>query len=202
MNIAVWGKLDMNIGGIILSGGKSSRMGTNKSLLPLQNKTVIEHVSEALQTCCDTVGVVTNDMEQYAYLRLPMFRDRFVDKGPLAGLESGIYHMKADVYLVAACDMPFISSDIFRYLLNQLGSHDAVVPYFDNQLHPLSGVYHAGVLPAIQKQLQKDERKVKSFFKHINMLQLDTFPEFTQEELQKHFFNMNYPEQYEAAKFF
>lgn len=192
----------MNIGGIILSGGKSSRMGTNKSLLTLQGRAVIEHVAEALQSCCNTVGIVTNDMEQYAHLGLPMYCDRFVDKGPLAGLESGLFHMKADIYVVAACDMPFINPDMYRYLLCQLKTHDAVVPYYDNQLHPLAGVYRACVLPAIQEQLQRDKRKVKSFFNHIDMLQIDTFPGFTQEVLQKHFFNMNYPEQYEAAKSF
>lgn len=188
--------------GVILAGGKSSRMGTNKALLKINNKVVIEIIAEELHLVSDGIVVVTNEPDDYRFLNLPLISDRYPSKGPLAGIETALYHFEADQYIISACDMPFINHQIYHFLLDRLEDYDAVVPEYDHQLHPLSGVYRRNALSFIQKQIDQNDLKVKSFFEHLNVNFVRKFNGFDKNLLQKHFFNMNNPEQYNQAKDF
>src|SRR5690625_4498531 len=106
---------NMNTCGAILSGGKSSRMGTNKSLLTIDNQPIIQKISEELKQCNDEVIVVSNQHETYDFLGVKQVSDRYIDKGPLAGLETSSYHANAEVYMFAACDTSFISREGYKF---------------------------------------------------------------------------------------
>lgn len=190
--------------GVILAGGKSSRMGTNKSLLQINDqKPVIQHIHEELKRISDDVIVVTNQPNQYDFLQTTMVGDRYFDMGPLAGLETSMYHMNAAYYIIAACDMPFVNKEIYTYLKNKLqqyDSYDAVVPVFNDRVHPLAGIYKRNVLSSIQKQIHLRNLRVKSFFSDVNILYIDDFSLFSKATVEKHFFNMNYPTEFEQAK--
>lgn len=190
----------MNTCGVVLSGGMSSRMGMNKSLLTLSGKPVIEHIVNALRNCTHSVSVITNDPLSYKFLDTNLYADRYPGKGPLAGIEAAIYHGDADIYLCAACDTPFISRKVYNYLLGALHDFDAVIPIYNDKIHPLSGIYTKKVLPKIQQQLDNDERKVRRLFEHINVNYIRTYGGISEDILAGHFFNMNYPDQYEKAK--
>lgn len=187
--------------GVILSGGRSSRMGTNKSLLKLGESTVIEQIIDEVQSCTDEICIISNQPQDYRFLNKTIYTDRYKDKGPLAGIESALYHSNADVFVFAACDMPFINREVYKYLLNSLKGYDAVVPAYDDQLHPLSGIYTKNILPKIQGQLDKDQLKVKGFFDQIKVNYIKDFDDISDSVLEKHFFNMNTPPHYEHAKF-
>ena len=186
--------------GVILSGGKSSRMGTNKSLLKIQGQPVIERILTELKSCSNEVMVVANQPDSYRFLGVKQAKDRYLDKGPLAGLETALYHSDGEIFMFAACDMPFISRDVYQYLLKQLNHYDAVVPIYDNRMHPIAGIYKKSVLPVIQAQIGKNDLRVKSFFEYIHVNYVRNFAGIDDALLQKHFFNMNHPAQYEEAK--
>ncbi|WP_188453910.1 molybdenum cofactor guanylyltransferase [Virgibacillus oceani] len=186
--------------GVILSGGKSSRMGKNKSLLSLHNKPVIEHIALVLNECTDNIIVIANETDKYSFLGLPVYKDRYKNKGPLGGLEAALHYSKADVFLFAACDMPFINQDVYNYLLDQLNDYDAVIPIYENKMHPLAGIYRRSILPKIQQQLDMDDRKVRNLFKYMKVNYIHRFAPLSENLLQRHFFNMNFPAQYEQAK--
>lgn len=190
----------MNTCGVILSGGKSSRMGTNKSLLTIENKPVIEWIADELKTCTDRVVLITNEQKQYDFLQLETYGDRYMDKGPLAGLESALYHVDADQFVVAACDTPLVNRQVYNFLLEQLGDYDATVPVFGQQLHPLAGIYKKSAMPIIQHQLNKNNLKVRGFFEHIEVNYIKEFSHIPASTVKNHFFNMNNPAQYEEAK--
>lgn len=185
--------------GVILAGGKSSRMGTNKSLLPIQGKASVERVSDELKTVTDNVIIIANESKTYDFLQIKRYSDRHVDKGPLAGLESALYHADADIYFIAACDMPFIDGRIYTYLLEQIAHYDAVVPVYNGQNHPLAAIYRRSILSQIQQQIANNNLRVKSFFEHINVHYIDKFNGIPDSIVEKHFFNMNNPEQYNQA---
>ena len=187
----------MIVTGIILSGGKSSRMGENKSLLTLGNKKIIEHIYTELKSCCDEVVIVANEPSAYSFLTSNIVSDRFQGKGPLAGLETAFFHKKADAYIVSACDTPLIKKEVYRHLFSRIQDYEAVVPVFDRQTHPLSGIYRRSVLQAVRKQLDHDVLKVKSFFKDIRVNYVNDFGKISSNVLQQHFFNMNTPSAYE-----
>lgn len=190
----------MNVCGVVLSGGKSTRMGEDKSLLPIQGKKAITHVVETLKKCSDDVIVIANDPETYDFLNLRIHSDRYVNKGPLAGLESALHYEVANIYMVAACDMPFISCDVYYHLAEQLDEFDAVIPVFEGREHPLSGVYKRSVLPYIQKNIEQNQLRMNSFYNDVKVKLVDTFPNINNHTLMRHFFNMNHPEEYKQAK--
>ncbi|MBU5466639.1 molybdenum cofactor guanylyltransferase [Virgibacillus sp. MSJ-26] len=190
----------MNTCGVILSGGKSSRMGTNKALLTIDNKTVIETIAEELQLVSDKIIVVTNEPADYKFLNLPLVSDRYPNKGPLAGIETAMYHFEADHYIISACDMPFINHHVYQYLLDNLGIYDAIVPEYDDQLHPLSGIFRRNALNVIKSQIERGNLRVKSFFDFLNVKFVKKFNDIDETLLKKHFFNMNNPEEYQQAR--
>lgn len=192
----------MHICGVILAGGKSSRMGTNKSLLLIDHKPVIKHIVEELETCTDELVIIANEPTIYDFLHLKVYRDRYTDKGPLAGIETALYHVEADVFMLAACDMPFIHASIYTFLLEKFEQHDAIIPVYEKQMHPLAGLYKKSVLEKVQYQLENDILRVKSFFDQINVKYVENFQGISDKLLKKHFFNMNNPEEYQEAKTF
>lgn len=192
--------IEMKSCGVILAGGKSTRMGQDKAFLPLYNKPVISHIVQEIKTLFDTIIVVANEPAAYSFLQVPVVSDRYQDMGPLAGMETAMFHQEADIYAITACDMPFIDQEIYRYLLGQATDYDAVVPIFENRLHPLAGVYKRSVLPVIQDQLDHGNRKVRSIFDPVRVQYVQTYDSISEETVKKHFFNMNHPEQYEWAK--
>lgn len=191
----------MKVCGVVLAGGKSTRMGTDKSLLKIKNKPVIKFITDEMKRCSEEVILISNDRsKKYDFLNISQFSDRYLDKGPLAGIETALYHVDADVFIMAACDMPFINHQIYNYLLDNLAEFDAVVPKYEGRLHPLSGIYKKSVLPKIQEQLNDDNLRIMSFFEHVNVKYVEDFTDFPSNIVQKHFFNMNNPKQYEQAK--
>lgn len=192
----------MNTCGVILAGGKSSRMGTDKALLKLNNKTVIEHIISEFLKVTDDIIIVANKPEYYHFLNLPIVSDRYQDKGPLGGLETALYHGSADNYLISACDTPFINHRVYQVLLAELKNFDAIIPKYKDRLHPLSGIYARSLLPDIQYQIEQNNLRVQSFFNQRNINYIDQFTSINDDVLMKHFFNMNNPNEYNDAKRF
>lgn len=185
---------------VILAGGQSTRMGTNKALLSLQNKTVTEHIADEMKNISDEVVINTNEPASFSYVGLSIVQDRYINQGPLGGIEAVLSQVDSDIFFISACDTPFVNHQIYLYLLDQLEGFDAVIPIYNYKMHPLSGVYRKAVVENLQTQLDKGERKVRLLFDHIHVKYVEKFKGITVENLEKHFFNMNNPEQYEEAK--
>lgn len=107
-----------DIVGVILAGGKSSRMGTNKALRELDGLPLIAHVARTMQHVFKRVLIVADDAEPYRFLRLPIYPDIFKDSGPLGGIHAGFVYSGAKSIFVAACDTPFISGALLEYIIH------------------------------------------------------------------------------------
>ena len=92
-----------NITGIVLAGGKSSRMGSDKGLLTINGKMFIEHVVDAMKPLVDNIIIVSNNKmyDQFGYERI---EDEIINSGPMAGLYSGLKHSESEYNLVLSCD--------------------------------------------------------------------------------------------------
>ena len=190
----------MHIQGVILAGGKSTRMGTDKALLSLHNKKVVEHIIEEMKNITPDIIIISNQPELYESYGYPIYKDRYKDKGPLAGLETAFYHMKGDIAVITPCDTPFIQHAIYEDLLRNIQPYDAVVPKYNGRLHPLAGVYRRSVHPFIETCIQNNQLQVKSFFDKIDVLYQEDFNMVNDSLLEKHFFNMNTVEEFNEAK--
>ncbi len=196
------GVKELKAGAIILAGGKSSRMGTNKALLPIGDRTTIEILAERMLTVFDEVIVVANDPGTYQFLNVPVITDHFPGEGPLAGIHAGLKASSYDLNLVMACDMPFASSELAALFVEKARDFEAVVPNIKGKLHPLFAVYQKHVSEKAGECLKKGKRRVTDLLDGLNVLYLDekALAAETDVSVDDLFFNMNRPGEYETAK--
>jgi molybdopterin-guanine dinucleotide biosynthesis protein A len=151
-----------DITGIILSGGKSSRMGRNKSFLKVGDKTIIERVRDLLQGIFHDVILITNDPDEYKFLDLPMFEDVYKHKGPLAGIHSGLMHSSTESNFIISCDIPFMTQEMIKYLVDYNTAKIITIAKADGFIQQLAGKYSKECLDDVEEILKEQlefERK-------------------------------------------
>jgi molybdenum cofactor guanylyltransferase len=192
----------MKAGAIILSGGKSSRMGTNKALLKFHEKTNIERIKDELKHVFDDIILVTNDPETYQFLNIKMVTDQYPGSGPLAGIHAGLEASDYEENFVVACDMPFVSAELAESLVKALKHHDAVVPVIEGRQHPLFAAYQKRAAREARSCIEEGVLRMKHLLDRLNVryLEEEDLMLYCEGSLERVFFNMNHPEEYEDAK--
>jgi molybdenum cofactor guanylyltransferase len=192
----------MKAAAIILSGGKSSRMGTNKALLKLNEKTTIERMVDILKIYFDDIILVTNDMEDYQFLGVKMVSDHYPGKGPLAGFHAGLMASDYDVNFITACDMPFISGELAATLVNMIDHYDALVPIINGKMQTLCAVFQKKSAAKIEECIENGHLPIKHLLEHLNVLYVTEkeLQAYSNIDMERVFFNMNHPHEYEDAK--
>jgi molybdopterin-guanine dinucleotide biosynthesis protein A len=189
----------------ILAGGKSSRMGTDKSFVPLLGRPMIEHVMERVAVLGqDETILVVNRPDDYANLGLPMFSDVIPDKGSLGGIYTAIHSSRNDSTLVLACDMPLINPSLLRYMIalcsEDGGPYDVIVPRVEGHPQGLHAIYGRSCLDPIRECINADRLKVIGFYDRVRVRYLDQ-PEYARFDPQGlSFQNINTPDELRAAK--
>lgn len=163
----------MKVTGIILAGGKNLRLGRNKALEFLGSKSLIERVIERLQPLTDQILIVTSQ-EQANQLSVEgnhqILIDIFSDSGPLGGIYTGLLSSKSSHSIIVACDMPFLNTELLRYMVGISRDHDAVVPRLEtDKLEPLHAIYSRNCLDNIKTLLQRNEFRVNSLLKSVRV---------------------------------
>ncbi len=155
--------------GFVLAGGRSSRMGRDKALLPAGSRTLLEQVAAAVREACGSVTLI-GPPGRYALLGMPVVADAISGAGPLGGLYTALRLRRADWNLVAACDMPGLTAEFLRELLDAaiLSERDCLVPETGRGLEPLCAVYHARVLPAAEEAVRNGSWKMQDFVRQLN----------------------------------
>ncbi|MBM6384473.1 MAG: molybdenum cofactor guanylyltransferase [Paenibacillus sp.] len=157
--------------GIILAGGLSSRMGSNKALLPLDGSIVLEHVASAIAPAVSRVIVAAGpNVDAYQALGYTCVEDGYPGKGPLAGLHAALEASETEWNLVCACDLPLIQPSFFATLQRLAASdktHRAIVPRLEGRVHPLVGIYHIDVLPSLEQCLIEDRLRVTRWLDEV-----------------------------------
>lgn len=169
-----------DLGGIILAGGQSRRMGTNKALLRLtpDGPTLIEGVVDALRPFGPLV-LVTNTPEVYAWLGLAMVPDALPGTGALGGLYSGLDAASALYNFVVACDMPALQPALLQHMADQPRDYDVLIPRWQvphdprPQLETLHALYSRACLPALRAHLDAGDRRLISFLPDVRVRYLD-----------------------------
>jgi molybdenum cofactor guanylyltransferase len=192
----------MKAAAIILSGGKSSRMGTNKALLKINEKTNIERIADALKLYFDDIILVTNHPESYEFLGLTMVNDQFPGMGPLAGLHAGLEASEYQTNFIVACDMPFVSAELASTLVQFCKEYDAVIPVINGIRHPLFAVFKKEIAAEAARCIQEGSLRMRHLLDRINVLYVTEkeMQSVGQLDLDRVFFNMNHPNEYEDAK--
>ncbi len=175
--------------GFVLAGGRSSRMGRDKALLPFRGGALAEFVARTVRDAAGSVVLVGNP-ELYAPLGLSAIPDLYPGEGPLAGILTALAYSSASWNLVVACDMPGITVEVLRNLFYYAATPgtDAVLPAGPSgRLEPLCAIYHVRALPALERAFAGGIRKITAAFEGLRILPVN-FPEAAV------FHNVNTPE--------
>ena len=155
--------------GFVLAGGRSSRMGQDKALLPWKGATLIESVAREVFHAAGNVTLIGSP-ERYGNLGFPVIPDKIAGCGPLGGLHAALSATTAEWNVLVACDMPAVTSGLLKELLAEAEASgaDAVVPQTPGGLEPLCGVYHARLLPQVDSAIQSKLLKMHDFVSTIH----------------------------------
>ncbi len=145
-----------NITGIILSGGKSTRMGENKSFLKMNNKTIIESVVEMMNSIFSKVILITNTPDEYRFLNLEIYTDIYKNVGPLAGIHSGLINSETQKNFIISCDLPLMNSEFVKSIVNIDSEKKIIVSKADGYIQQLCGIYNKSLIPLISEIIEAD----------------------------------------------
>ncbi|BFH65643.1 molybdenum cofactor guanylyltransferase [Paenibacillus azoreducens] len=201
------------ITGVVLAGGQSRRMGANKALLAVGREKVIETIIGAMSAAVQDILIAANEHTADAYRELgrEIACDRFPGQGPLSGIHAALHAVKTPWIIVAACDMPFVSPELFLFLRKIVAEEErlhaeeenvqAVIPLEDGRAQPLLAAYHISALPELEDALHAGRLRMTDW---LNMLRVryiaeETLLQETGIDAGHVFFNMNRPEDYRTA---
>jgi molybdopterin-guanine dinucleotide biosynthesis protein A len=153
------------LGGILVCGGRSRRMGEDKALLRVDGRTLLERTSGLLKATCTEWVLACGPVPRYMELGWPLALDAEHDMGPLAGIAAGLAQLNTSHAMVIACDMPSLSTELLTGLFAAACEQNLDVCYLATGEHvePLCAVYSKDCLPAIQAALESGKRRVTSF---------------------------------------
>lgn len=191
------------ITGIILAGGKSSRMGKDKALFDFMGKKLVSYAIEALKPICGTLIISANQTHEiYETFGLSVVSDEVRNVGPIGGILTCLKHSDTQHNLVISCDTPFVGADLFRHLLNEIENFQVVVPSHETFLiEPLNAYYNTNVIGEMEKSIHNGNYKLMDFFKKVRFKSVEISEElpFFKGHL---FLNINTLEDMNQAKSF
>lgn len=166
---------------IILAGGKSTRMGRDKALIPIEDIPMLQRICQIAETCAEQVYVVTPWTERYQHLLPP--KSQFIQElplpdetgneskthGPLVGFAQGLTQVTTDWVLLLACDLPKLQVEVLQGWISRLQQVPeeaiAALVYRNNRWEPLCGFYRRRCLPELNKYIEQGGRSFQEWLK-------------------------------------
>jgi len=144
-------------------------MGTNKAVLEVAGRKLIEGVVKTLQALFPEVLIIANIPGLYDNLGPKVFPDLIPDKGSLGGIYTGLSFASFEQAFFAACDMPFLNSRLITFLKEEAPGYDVVIPRAQGELHTLHAVYSKRCLPFMKELMDQERLKITAFFPHVRV---------------------------------
>ena len=183
--------LRKDITGIILAGGKSSRMGTDKALMQFQGEKLIERTMRTFRSVFPQIMIITNTPLDYLDQDAGIATDIFPGKGPLGGIYTGLFYSPTEYAFVAACDQPFFNPEFICHMIDRIGPYDIVVPQTERGPEPLHAIYSRKCVGRIHALLGENRLKITGFYKSFRTLYIPSAEYSKFEPGEKMFYNMN-----------
>ncbi|CAM4156676.1 molybdenum cofactor guanylyltransferase [Paenibacillus alkaliterrae] len=187
-----------NVHGLILAGGQSSRMGSDKALLPVGGTALLYRLASQLSELTDSVIISVGSREREVLYRealgnlaeqISFVADRYPGCGPLSGLHAGLSAARNGYVFVIACDMPQLSGALFEQLTTHIESGADVIHYEGQPFHAL---YHSRTAPVIQMSLEEQDYRVMGLLRRLHTVEVEALDD----GLSSMFTNLNTPDDY------
>jgi molybdopterin-guanine dinucleotide biosynthesis protein A len=183
------------ITGIILSGGKSRRMGENKAFIEIGGVPIIQIIYTLFKELFQEVIIVTNQIELFNNFDSKIYSDLLPNKGVLGGLYTGIFFSTFRYSFCVACDMPFIKQSLVQYLIKHMEDEDVIVPRTKDGLQPLHAIYSKHCLDPIKIIIEQGKYKIIDFYHMVKVKIVEENDFVSLDPLRESFINVNTPEE-------
>ncbi len=157
------------ITGVVLAGGQSRRFGRDKGLYLYRDKPLFMHALEVVRPLCDEILISTNKTDPYQKFHYRIITDTYPGCGPLAGIHSGLSEASHETVLFIACDTPNVPIELYRFLLGNMASYEAIMPMHKNGIETLCAVYDRRSLGKITKSLEAGKYKILDAHQSMNV---------------------------------
>jgi molybdopterin-guanine dinucleotide biosynthesis protein A len=181
------------ISGFILAGGKSSRMGTDKAFLKINETPMLIHVKNLIEPYCNSLAI-SGYKPEYLSFNITMIPDQHAGCGPISGLYSCLKQSTSDWNLFVSVDTPFINSELLEFLLLNPGDCDCVIPKHTGGIEPSIGLYNRRILPVLDDAIKNGEYKLHELLSKLKTCYLDCNSLI--KKYPRLFLNINKPEDY------
>ncbi|MBI5403867.1 MAG: molybdenum cofactor guanylyltransferase [Ignavibacteriae bacterium] len=188
-----------DISGIILSGGASSRIGSDKAMLEVGSKKIVEIIKDTLQGIFKKVMIITNNPVQYNFLDLEMHEDIYKNIGPIGGIHSGLVNSGTEKNFFISCDMPFVNKNLIEFIITNSDFNKITVTKTKDGLQPLCGLFPGACICIIDELVSASKFSIHGIFDVFDTKIIDIENEFTGFS-KKLFFNINTVKDYEEIK--
>jgi molybdenum cofactor guanylyltransferase len=181
--------------GILLAGGKSSRMGEDKAFLRYQNRYLFEYSLSILRLFSKEILLSSGNL-RFKDLEYPCIADEISNLGPLGGIYSCLKRIKNESAIVLPCDLPFITEKTVKYLIkNSDGFSITIALNHENRPEPLIGIYSSTLIPVIEEMIHSNKYKMQELFLRANT-NFVMIPNIKAET----FLNINYPDDFNSLQ--
>jgi molybdopterin-guanine dinucleotide biosynthesis protein A len=184
----------------LMAGGKSSRMGQDKSFVLFRGKPMIETVMERVQGMGDEQILITNTPDSYAHLDLPNCGDVYPEHGSLGGIFTAISAARYSHTLVVACDMPWLNRPLLEHMISLMGAADVTIPRWQKHPEPLHAIYTKQCLAPIEAKLKARRLKIVGFFDEVDVRYIERREIAQFDPDGRSFANINTPQELKRAR--
>lgn len=186
---------------IVLAGGKNLRLGRRKALETVCGKTLIERVVERLRPLTDRILVVTSqEQPPLTITGVEVLVDVYPGRGPLGGIYTGLLASRSLYSVVAACDMPFLNTELLRYMIELSPDFDVVIPRLGEEMvEPLHAIYSRNCLDNMKTQLERNQLRINSLLNAVRVRYVERAECQRFDPQLLSFFNINYQSDLDRA---
>jgi len=192
--------VESEITAFVLAGGKSSRMGSDKAFLRLQEETLLTRALKVAGSVAEEVRIVGDDKKFAAFGRV--VEDTYRDRGPLGGIHAALSTTTTELNLILAVDLPFVVPKFLKFLLVRARESGAMVtvPRAGSGLQPLCAAYRRGFAEVAESSLHEGKNKIDSLFAKVTTCMIEEGELVRAGFPVGMFRNVNTPEELEMAR--
>jgi molybdopterin-guanine dinucleotide biosynthesis protein A len=187
-------KIKKALTGIILSGGKSIRMGENKAFIEIEGVPIIHRIHTLFKNLFQEIVIVTNQQDLFLDLESKIYSDLIPERGVLGGLYTGLFFSSFPYSFCVACDMPFLKTTVIEYLIKNIEDYDVIVPKTSDGLQPLHAVYSKNCLGPIKEILDQGKYKIIDLYPMVKVKIMEEGLKYL-DPMGESFININTPEE-------
>jgi molybdopterin-guanine dinucleotide biosynthesis protein A len=188
-------EISTNLSGYILAGGKSSRMGSDKALLLVQDESMMNRMIRLLEPFCKTIAI-SGEKTGYNEFKVEIVPDLYTDCGPISGIISSLKHSSTEWNLLISVDVPFMNEAFIQYMIFHIGHYDCIIPEHDGRFEPLMGLYNRQIIPVVEEMISQGDYKLMRLLSKLKVRYVNCNSLIKQ--YPRLFVNINLPGDYQS----